>query len=107
MSEDINELLQIVEPLNPSAFTDYTVEITDEWETSKGCGFTGDVLRQGHAVFSFENNGDGGANKYLYHDQHSRDDFHLFTSLCEENFPKHFEAVDYALIYLEVRDQEN
>lgn len=107
MSEELNEFLLTITPTDPLVFADYTVEITDEWETSTGCGFTGDVLRQGHVVFSFENNGDGGANRYLYHDQHSKDDFRLFTTLAEENFPQKFEAVDYALIYLELRDQEN
>lgn len=93
-------------PLSEEAFKPYTVEITSEWETEDGCGFTGDVMLNGEPVFSFENDGEGGANKYLSQDVESRQALTAFKALCKENFPDKYEATDYALIYLEVRDLE-
>ena len=91
-------------PLDTNAFDSYKVDITSEWETEDGCGFTGDVLLNGIAVFSFENDGEMGANKYLPHGVEGREALSDFKKLSTENFPDKFEPVDYALIYLEVRD---
>lgn len=93
-------------PLQPELFLPYTVQITDEWETEDGCGFTGDVLFNGQLAFSFENDGKRDENKYLPHGQEGKDVLYDFKELSKENFPDRFEPVDYALIYLELRDQE-
>ena len=94
-------------PLDERAFDQYSVDITSEWETEEGCGFTGDILLDGVAVFSFENDGEGGANKYLTQTVDSRQALTAFKTLSKENFPDKYEATDYALIYLEVRDIES
>ena len=93
-------------PLNPSEFDNYIVQITDEWETEDGCGFTGDLLLHGHPIFSFENDGELEGNKYLAHGESTRENFNTFKEIATANFPDKLEPVDYALIYLEVRDQQ-
>lgn len=105
-SNTAEEPLIATEPLSPTLFLPYTVQITDEWETEDGCGFTGDLLLHGKPVFSFENDGEHGENKYLPHGQEGRDALYDFKELSKENFPDRFEPTDYALIYLEIRDQE-
>lgn len=98
--------LTVSEPLSTDAFSNYTLQITEEWETENGCGFTGDILKDGLIIFSFENDGNGGCNKYLPQGENSRQELRAFKELSVENFPDKLEADDYALIYLELRDQE-
>ena len=95
----------IDQPITPPDFFKYNVEITHEWETSRGCGFTGDVIYGNDSVFSFENLGDGGCNKYLAFDERSKKALDEFFKLCKENYPQHSDSADYALIYLELRNQ--
>lgn len=95
--------LVLDQPISPKSLDSYTVDITDEWETSQGCGFTGDLLLNGRHIASFENNGDGGCNRYLPVSG-GREDFRAFCSLTKEQFPNRAEPEDYALIYLELRD---
>lgn len=94
------------QPLNSSQFDNYIVQITDEWETEDGCGFTGDVLLHGQPIFSFENDGEHEGNKYLAHGEKNRENFGTFKEIAIANFPDKLEPIDYALIYLEVRDQQ-
>lgn len=103
----MEELLLSTDPLDASTFDPYTVQITSEWEEENGYGYTGDVLKNGEHIFSFENEGQGGANKYLCGSSEAKSSFREFEALCWEQFPERFEPVDYGVIYLEVRDTQN
>lgn len=96
--------LVIDQPVDPEALSHYTVDITDEWETSNGCGFTGDLFVSGRQIASFENLGNGGCNRYLPVSG-GREDLRDFIALTKEQFPHRLEPEDYALIYLELRDE--
>jgi hypothetical protein len=100
----MDELLLSTDPLDPSTFDAYNIQITDEWESEGGFGYTGDVLKDGSHIFSFENEGVGDANKYLCPSSEAKSLFREFEQLCTEQFPDRFEPVDYGVIYLEVRD---
>lgn len=101
---NINDFADLLDqPLDPVALIPYTVQITDEWETSDGCGFTGDLFFGDVQIASFENLGDGGCNKYLPVSG-ERERYRDFIRQCEAQFPDKSEPADYVLIYLELRD---
>lgn len=168
---DLLELLS-ADPVDPKVLEPYSIQITSEWETDEGnFGYTGDLFKNGEHIFSFENDGLGGPNKYLLNGEYSKTHavwyasagclpdsehpefvgtekecekfieensseyerpdtehdlyslsisewededkenshslFREFSALCVEQFPDRFEPVDFCLVYLEVRDQQN
>lgn len=91
-------------PTDPEILAEYSIEITDEWETSAGVGFTGQVTREGERCFGFENLGNGGCNTYLCRSAGEAEAYEIFKVKVKEAYPDAFEPDDTALIYLEVRD---
>lgn len=96
------DLHEAYQPVSTSAFDDWSIQIVDEWETSRGIGFSADVFEKGNHVFSLENTGDGGCNRYLTGG--AREPFRRFESLSKEQYPAALEPVDTAVMWLEIRD---
>jgi hypothetical protein len=96
-----NDLLVGYEPLDPAAFEPYRVEVTQEWETSRGIGFTGDVFLNDTHVFSFENDGNGGCNKYLPVGDSSV--LRSFQDIAQSQYDVS-DPSDHAVMYIEIRD---
>lgn len=96
------DIIEAYQPSDPAAFESYRVEITNEWETSRGIGFTGDVFLLDNHVFSFENLGDGGCNKYLSVVDPAT--LRAFHDLATSQYPGIPEPSDHAVMYIEVRD---
>lgn len=94
-------------PTNPEHLKKYVLDITDEWETSRGAGWVGLVHANGEPSFAVENLGDGGCNNYLYPDDASRALYKEFVSDAEKAFaddPLIIEKTDVAILWLEIRD---
>ena len=103
MTDELVDLYGPVTPANPSLFDDeWLIEIDEEWETDRGVAFTATVSR-GENFFIVEQNGDGGANKYLCPDEDSEKLFKTFKDLSEEAYGEVFEPEALALVWLEVR----
>lgn len=94
--------LRIERPADPEVLAPWSMVI--DWENLTlrgGVAFGGRLLRDGKLFLSFENHGDGGCN--LWSDYH--DDYYgVWERDAKKAYPDTFEAQDYALLYLELRD---
>ena len=101
---DAWDMTQALIPNNPEPLKHYSVDIVEEWETSRGVGFSGTIFAPSGVEFGFENMGDGGCNKYLAYDEKARPAFDEFRRVSKEAYPNHPEPEDMAVMWLEVRD---
>lgn len=104
MTTDTWDMIQGLIPTNPDALKEYRMEIVDEWQTSRGVGFSGTVFGPTGAEFDFENLGDGGCNKYICHTEADRACFNNFKVFAKQAYPNAVEPEDMAVMWLEVRD---
>lgn len=89
-------------PINPDLLDQYSIIVTQEWETQDGVGFTIAILKEGVHIATAENKGDGGAN--TYHHETSLEDLRDFQSTCKDAYPHNIEPLDACVLWLELRD---
>lgn len=105
---NIEELLAgAYKPLFPELLSMYNVDI--EWECSMSSAWSGKVWKERDdqegwytPIVAVNNAGTGGCNVY-YHIT-SNADFNNFKRTCEKCFPNASDYMDYACIYLELRE---
>jgi hypothetical protein len=91
-------------PTDAEVLVPFTLTIVDEWETEGGIGWSADVSTPSGASFSVENDGVGGANKYMFYDDASMAVLALFGDSARKAYPESEEAMDMACLWLEIRE---
>jgi len=101
---DFDRLLEQYKPEYPELLDEYQVDI--ESESVFDGSWHGKVYQEnidgGHfALCGFGNAGQGGCNNYY---PIVFDEFKRFTRLCAKCYPKALEPMDFACMYLELRE---